>query len=271
MPVQPCGSRPPFFYAPPAGCTALGAAKYARHLGKDQPVYGLQPLGFEKGEVPHNRVEDMAEYYLREIRTLQPEGPYYLGGTCFGASVAFEMARQLQAQGCTVGLLALFDPGPPRRTAIPWSKMNMAAKIVHYVSRAVYSLWKGQFFHIAIRLLFKKIEKIFDSQKRRINVVWAAQVSSLKEYTPHVYTGKTLLFRSSEHYDEEQKGKSIWARNWSEFAVGDFHCHVIQGTHTEVLSGPQFQKLAEQFKIYLEKTQQETESTCLSSESPLLQ
>ncbi|MEN8221164.1 MAG: thioesterase domain-containing protein [Pseudomonadota bacterium] len=57
----------------------MSAVKYARYLGMVQPVYGLQPLGFEEGLVPHNRVEDMAAYYIKEIRSLQPEGPYYLG------------------------------------------------------------------------------------------------------------------------------------------------------------------------------------------------
>ncbi|OAD20369.1 thioesterase, partial [Candidatus Thiomargarita nelsonii] len=113
VPIQADGSKPPFFCVPAAASTALSFEKLARHLGTDQPVYGLQPLGFEEGQVPHNRVEDMAAYYLKEIRALQPEGPYYLGGMCFGAFVVFEMAQQLLAQGCTVALLALFDPGPP--------------------------------------------------------------------------------------------------------------------------------------------------------------
>ncbi|MEN8220644.1 MAG: thioesterase domain-containing protein [Pseudomonadota bacterium] len=106
---MPRGAKPPFFYVPPAASTALSAVKYARYLGMDQPVYGLQPLGFEEGEVPHNRVEDMAAYYIKEIRSLQPEGPYYLGEQCFGCHVAFEIAQQLQAQDCTVALLALLS------------------------------------------------------------------------------------------------------------------------------------------------------------------
>jgi hypothetical protein len=55
VPVQPRGSKPPFFYVPSAASTALSAVKYARYLGTVQPVYGLQPLGFDEGEVPHNR------------------------------------------------------------------------------------------------------------------------------------------------------------------------------------------------------------------------
>lgn len=57
----------------------------------------------------------MAAHYIREIRTLQPEGPYLLGGASFGGLVAFEMAQQLQAQGQQVALLALMDPYPGSR------------------------------------------------------------------------------------------------------------------------------------------------------------
>ena len=56
----------------------------------------------------------MAAHYIEEIRTLQPEGPYFIGGHCIGGLIAFEMAQQLHRQGERVGLLALFDSYAPR-------------------------------------------------------------------------------------------------------------------------------------------------------------
>ena len=49
----------------------------------------------------------MARFYLEEVRALQPHGPYYLGGYCFGGNVAYEMARQLRAQGERVAQILL--------------------------------------------------------------------------------------------------------------------------------------------------------------------
>ena len=84
----------------------------ARHLGADQPFYGLQSAGLDGSRPPHTRVEDMAAHYIKEMRELQPEGPYFIGGRSLGGMVAFEMAQQLKAQGQAIGLLALLDTYP---------------------------------------------------------------------------------------------------------------------------------------------------------------
>jgi amino acid adenylation domain-containing protein len=78
----------------------------ARGLGADQPFYAIQPHGLDGGPVPAT-IEAMAESQLRALRAFQPNGPYLLGGYCNGATIAFEMARQLQSQGETIDLLVL--------------------------------------------------------------------------------------------------------------------------------------------------------------------
>ena len=85
-------------------------------MGPDQPFYGLQAYGLEEGQLPQDRLEEMAAHYIAEIQSVWPDGPYILGGQCFGGSVAFEMAQQLQAQGLTVALLFMFDARPPTLT-----------------------------------------------------------------------------------------------------------------------------------------------------------
>ncbi len=109
VPIQPGGSKPPFFCVHGAGGNVLLYRSLAQHCGTDQPFYGLQAKGLDGKEPFHTRIEDMAADYVREIRQLQPEGPYYLGGYCMGGTIAFEMAQQLVKQGQTVGLLAMFD------------------------------------------------------------------------------------------------------------------------------------------------------------------
>src|SRR5262249_40274810 len=69
VPLQPVGSKPPFF-------CAGGSAELARYLDVDQPYYGLRPHGLDGRRAPAT-VEDMAADYLREIRALQPKGPYF--------------------------------------------------------------------------------------------------------------------------------------------------------------------------------------------------
>ena len=106
--VQPNGSKPPFFCVHGyAGYTGLAA-----HLGQDQPVYGLVQ-GLD-GNRFYTQVEELAAHYLKDVKSICPKGPYFLGGHSFGGLVAFEMAQQLRRAGEEVGLLALIDPTPPR-------------------------------------------------------------------------------------------------------------------------------------------------------------
>src|SRR6185436_19732031 len=72
VPIQPSGSEPPLFLVHPAGGDVLCFAGLARHLGPDQPVYGLQSRGLAAAEEPLGRIEEMAALYVREIRRVQP-------------------------------------------------------------------------------------------------------------------------------------------------------------------------------------------------------
>ncbi|MFN2513804.1 MAG: amino acid adenylation domain-containing protein [Pyrinomonadaceae bacterium] len=119
VPIQPGGSKAPFYCTHAGGGEVLFYRDLARHLGSDQPLYGLQLRTLNGIQMPHNTVEEMASHYIKEMRTLQPEGPYYLGGASFGGLVAFEMAQQLHEEGQRVALLALFDTYGPKARFLP--------------------------------------------------------------------------------------------------------------------------------------------------------
>jgi amino acid adenylation domain-containing protein len=118
VPIQPAGTRPPFFCVPGAGGNVIYLYNLARHLGPDQPFYGLQGVGFEGEAPPQRSVEEMAAHYLRWVESVQPDGPYFLGGHSLGGWVAYEMAQQLARRGRQVGLVAIVD------TPVPWSAAN---------------------------------------------------------------------------------------------------------------------------------------------------
>jgi non-ribosomal peptide synthetase component F/thioesterase domain-containing protein len=107
--IQGSGSRPPFFCVHGAGGNVLIYRELSRHLGDDQPFYGLQSQGLDGRRPVLTRIEDMAAAYLKEMRRIRPHGPYLLGGYCLGGTIALEMARQLRESGEQVALLAMFD------------------------------------------------------------------------------------------------------------------------------------------------------------------
>ncbi len=111
--VQAGGSRRPLFFL--HGDWAGGGfycIDLSHDLGSDQPFYILEPYKFNDLLVPPS-FEAMATAHINSLRTVQPEGPYLLGGFCNGGLMAYEIARQLHAQGQKVDFLALIDPATP--------------------------------------------------------------------------------------------------------------------------------------------------------------
>ena len=112
--LQPLGAKRPLFLIHAGGGYVFFYRALAARLGPDRPVYGVRAVTrsdrtgptFDRSE----SVEALAARYLAEIRTIQPRGPYALGGACFGGVIAFEMARQLRQRGEEVsGPILLFD------------------------------------------------------------------------------------------------------------------------------------------------------------------
>ncbi|MGH9697147.1 MAG: thioesterase domain-containing protein, partial [Bryobacteraceae bacterium] len=102
------GPNLPLFLIHPIGGNILTYKQLAERL-MGQSVYGLQAQGLDGQSPAASSVESMAAHYIRAMRTVQPEGPYSLGGFSAGGMVAFEMARQLQNSGSKIGFLAIVD------------------------------------------------------------------------------------------------------------------------------------------------------------------
>src|SRR5262249_6182482 len=109
VPIQPAGSKPPLFLVHGAEGNVLLYHRTAQYLDPDQPVYGLQSQGLN-GEARFNTtIQEMAAKYLEEIVSVQPHGPYFLGGYCLGGIIAFEIAQQLTGRGEKVECVMLLD------------------------------------------------------------------------------------------------------------------------------------------------------------------
>ncbi len=253
--IQPGGSKPPFFCVPPAATTVLALADLARHLGPEQPFYGLQPLGMDGEHPPHTQIEDMAAHYLKEIHALQPEGPYFLGGMCFGGVVAFEMAQQLQAQGQQVALLAILDTLSPPGYRKPGFRKSMG----HYVQQFGY-YWKHKGLIPAlakkvrkelIPALAKRVKKVSSFQERGVHQhVLDAHLKARMTYVPQVYSHRITFFWSSE------KRRAPDSRlGWSNLTSDELEIHKVPGDHLSMSREPHVQVLAEKLRACLGEAQ----------------
>lgn len=111
--IKPMGTRPPLFAVTAGDGNVVGFAPLARHISAEQPLYALQPSGLDGQAAIDRGIEAAAARCVEEIRAVQPHGPYLLAGRCNGATVAFEIARQLRAAGEEVPLLVSLDSDPP--------------------------------------------------------------------------------------------------------------------------------------------------------------
>ncbi len=111
LPIQTLGSKPPLFCIHPAGGFSWPYAGLAHHL-PDRPLYGLQARALAEADEQVESIEEMALDYVRQIRDVQPSGPYHLLGWSLGCHIAHAIATQLQLAGESVALLAMLDGYP---------------------------------------------------------------------------------------------------------------------------------------------------------------
>jgi thioesterase domain-containing protein/acyl carrier protein len=244
--LQAAGSAPYFFCVHGIGGLVVGLRDLARHLGMDQPVYGFQAQGTDGTHPILASVEEMAAHYLEEMRTIQPQGPYYLGGLSFGGWVAYEMARQLRAQGEQVRLLALIDTYATKQ-----SKSALVLRLFRLPPR------------VSLGLGLRRAVRYF--KEARISIQFLFLPRPLKEvrktlhrasdaYLPPPYPGKVTLFRAGEKSIRDFGDSHA---EWSRLVAGELEIQEIPANHNNILREPQVIALARQLKACLHKSQQE--------------
>ncbi|MCC5986616.1 MAG: SDR family NAD(P)-dependent oxidoreductase [Pararhodobacter sp.] len=157
------GRAAPFFLVAGMFGNVLNLRHLAGLLGQERPFYGLQARGLLGDSAPHERLDEAARDYLAEIRQVQPQGPYFLGGFSGGGLTALEMARALQEAGEKVALLVLLDTPLPHRPGL---------------SRADKALIKLQEFrHKGPRYLAEWLaaRRAWEEEKRRMDAEAAAE------------------------------------------------------------------------------------------------
>jgi thioesterase domain-containing protein len=107
--IQHEGTQPPLFVIPGVGGDAVSYGEFSRAMGTDRPIYVLRSVGLDAEAEPLDRVEAIAATFVKEIRRVQPDGPYRIAGVCIGGFVAYEIAQQLLAAGQETAPLVLVD------------------------------------------------------------------------------------------------------------------------------------------------------------------
>jgi amino acid adenylation domain-containing protein len=279
--VQPQGSHPPLFCVHGGFGGILFYGELARCLGTEQPLYGLQAEGLDGSPIHHSTIPSMAAYYVRQMRQVQPQGPYFLGGYSFGGVVAFEMAHQLYAVDQEVALLVLFDSSdyknPPRRYSLverieldlQSQGFRLPAEKVQYLLQCVGSRLKGSLLQ-----RFRRARDFFDQSKRlkkKSNLVTSSALEVVREsnrqalfkYQIRPYPGQITLFRAEDPDD----GYIYPIDNgWTRYAEGGLQIYKIPGQHQQIFARPNVGVLAEKLEGCLRDAR--TKISCLTLPKP---
>jgi amino acid adenylation domain-containing protein len=246
QPIQTNGNKRPFF-----AVINVGFLDLAKFLEPDQPFYRLVIPWLEGIEQPATAIQDIASRFISEMRTIQPQGPYLLGGHSFGTSLVYEMAQQLIAKGEKVDLLALIDPSLLIHRDPFQYKVN---RLVHYSQKLWQLNWSEKIYYIQ-----EKINKLQENISSKSKIIRDKKVKKSKEkadiirssYVLKHYSGKVTLFLAdiTITFDVGDYNKLLQAYNqglgWGGLAKGGLDIHVIDGDHITLMTEPHVKMLAE--------------------------
>jgi amino acid adenylation domain-containing protein len=203
--IQPGGSRPPLFCVHGHSGEVLFYRDLSRRLGPDQPFFALQAQGLT-GKPAHRTIEAMAADYLQEIRSVQPRGPYRIGGYCFGAIVAFEMAQQVLARGEAVALLALFVGNARRphladRLRLHLERLRLLGtreRLAYLLERAYRNPVAARMSSWLWRLAYALWGRRARPSSRLLRNVPEMNLHAARGYVPRTYEGRMTVFVSGD-------------------------------------------------------------------------
>ncbi|MEP0909347.1 amino acid adenylation domain-containing protein [Leptolyngbya sp. GB1-A1] len=286
------GSEPPIFFIHDGDGEILLYRNLAHCLKPGHPVYGIQPYSSKGHSVLHTRFTDMAAYYVKQIRAIQPEGPYFLNGLCVGGILAFEMALQLQQQGQTIGMVGLIDAADvaaaKRSGVIASRRLNSLSqsfgKHQHLdrkqrLLRGMLALAKKSRNVLAYEVESRinqtsntlKVKLLRHCLDRGMKLPECLQPLSPrtvfqfagKDYIPQKqYQGEVLLFRATQKSDafagtliDDTPYSELFSDpllGWEQRVTNGVKAYDIPGGHSSMLQQPNVQVMAETMQAYID-------------------
>jgi thioesterase domain-containing protein len=252
VPLKPVGNRPPIFAVSGHGGDVFQLVTLARHLDKEQPMFGVQPPGLDGAE-PLTSVAELARFEIEQIRRYQPRGPYLIAGHCAGGTIAFEVAHQLTTAGQQLALLALI--GSPFPTMFRRSQQLLFG-VRHHARGLAFGSWTARKAHI-----MKELLKHRRSQQARAGLGSAAQaelaaiqrvdsttLAAVRSYRPKFYAGQIDLFLTSDEWHQATKWRAVAAttrqHNLQDFEMDD----LLAEPHVQLLAASLRRRLNEEFR-----------------------
>ncbi|MFE3346968.1 non-ribosomal peptide synthase/polyketide synthase [Rhodococcus sp. NPDC059179] len=235
LPLRTQGAEPPLFCVHPIVGLSWSYAGLASHLDRVQPIYGIQsPAILEQGELPES-IGALAERYVDEMRSVQPEGPYRLLGWSLGGVLAHEMAVRLQADGHRVELLAMLDSFAVQPNDGDTSSGVTLGDLLGGLGIDGEVTITDFTPESAPRLLAAMPGTPASLTAERIERMIAGALHTgelLERHQPSLFDGEVLFFTAVA---EDPTG-TLAASTWPAFVSGSVENHPVDSTHWQITS-----------------------------------
>jgi thioesterase domain-containing protein/acyl carrier protein len=270
VPIRRSGTEAPLFLFPGAGGSTVYFYPLVQGLEVERPVWGIQYLADEDGQLPKT-VEEMASYALEAIRReIGTQGPFHLAGHSLGGLVAFETARQLEALGCETAFLGVMDNAAPATTPAACDDWDESRWLKHIGIRLekLYGATLGVSDGLTVDGLLERMLSAgllppgtSNTYLRGFIDVYCANAIAAARYRPQgrPLPVKITLFRASEEDPEvgvQAVSSTENSLGWQRYTGDDVEVISVPGTHITMLAEPQVRELAHLFEECLTKTLQ---------------
>jgi amino acid adenylation domain-containing protein len=274
VPIRPTGSKPPLFLFHAHGGNVLEYHDLVSGLDADQPVYAFQSRGLDGAVVNDSSIENIATAYIEELRSFQPQGPYYLGGFCFGGLVALEAALQLAAVGQEVASVIIIQSMHPEAMQFKkeisglqrlWYRAikqldvemeNLSNQGAGYLLQRTRRAWDLTRTRTAIALDRKKGKRPVDPSRLTMMYIFESlsidHKKAMHEYVPRPYNGDVILFRASKQLGGQNSDEYL---GWKRVLRGNLEVCEVPGHQQTLLLQPNVSTLAKELNGRLKAAQ----------------
>ncbi|MGV9856015.1 amino acid adenylation domain-containing protein, partial [Streptomyces sp. NPDC003442] len=239
LPLRPHGTRPPVFCVHPAGGLSWCYSGLIKHLGQEYPVYGLQARGLDDdGERLPSTIAEMADDYVRQIRTVQPTGPYRLVGYSAGGVIAHAMAARLEALGEETDLLGVLDTYPNQKMP-PIDEQDVLADLLRWVGYDRRYLGGGPLTHERVTEVLQRLGSAMATlEGRHIEAITRIYANNSELFNTHQadkFSGDILLVVATL----DKIDISPTPATWGPYVGGRIETREVDRQHTDLMKpGP---------------------------------
>ncbi|HEX8434218.1 alpha/beta fold hydrolase, partial [Archangium sp.] len=248
--LQPRGNLAPLFLVHAIGGSALSFRELSQALGEEQPLHAFHAPGLEGEAPPFEDISAMARHYLAPLREARvPGAPLWLAGWSFGGLVAYEMARQLEAEGVDVAGVILLDSWLPRRA---WPVQPDGSEGVRHLARELGLEVEGD--ATLARLAALAVERRLlppataEDDLGRALRVYEAHQAAFRAFRPQPSKGLRLVLLRPEQVSSPADAALLEqdaTGGWGALVPGPVELHAVPGDHFRMLRAPHIESLAQ--------------------------